>query len=193
MAILLGSTWDSILKFNTHPFLFASPFKIIIFSSIIPSCIPDQNTILSLSYFSIHLFLLKNNSTQNQSYLLQKITNYSYLQKWEWKVSWYSKTASLPKFCSAQQPCCLCHSFLPLPRHSLTPVRLRLIALPVAWVITSKGWPSSACRTFMFFLCGWTIDLANWALSELVFEGTWLWLPNHDYSWFGNPTQCCNW
>ena len=34
------------------------------------------------------------------------------------------------------------------------PERWQPLALPVALVITSNGWPNSACRTLMFFHCG---------------------------------------
>ena len=51
MAILLRNTWVSILKLNTHSFLFENSFKILISSSITILSIPDQNTILSFLIF----------------------------------------------------------------------------------------------------------------------------------------------
>ena len=99
MAILLRSTWGSVFKLNTHLFLFASPFKICIFSGITTSSILYINTIPG-----IQIFLLKNNSMQNYCCLLWPANNSSYCQKRESKVSWCQRTAFLLKFWFAQQP-----------------------------------------------------------------------------------------
>ena len=70
------------------------------------------------------------------------------------------------------------------------PLRLRPITSPVAWVIAYRGWPTSACRTLMSFLCGWVIDLANSALPGPISQRNWTPATKLSGVWFGNPTQC---
>ena len=53
MAILLGSTWSGILKLHSHAFLFASPFKVIIYTSIVTVQIPGQTIILPFKNFHL--------------------------------------------------------------------------------------------------------------------------------------------
>ena len=72
----------------THPFLFASQFKIHIFSGIITMYIPDKDNILSCKFlikpnskFFNEKFYFKNNFIRNFYCLPQPITNASYLQE----------------------------------------------------------------------------------------------------------------
>ena len=46
MAILLRSNWDSIFELHPHPFLFAGPLKINIFSYVVAAQVLDLTIIL---------------------------------------------------------------------------------------------------------------------------------------------------
>ena len=106
----------------------------------------------------------------NQHFLLQLAVNASCFQKWESKVSWCQKSRLFSQNCGVLNRL-FTHSILlafPKAQPSLglnVPVKLKLKAMLAFWVITSEGFPSSACRTFISFYCGWANNFANWALS----------------------------
>ena len=147
MLFLLWSTWFSVLKVNAHPILLARPFKmfiflridiphtlhnnIITFKSLSPTFLFSSLIFLSRDYFKQKVFSSK---ISNQCFLLLKVG-----QRW-------TDVQEQPLFKILE---CLAAFLLSLLILALlkakssqslnTPVRLSLIALPVAWVISSEG------------------------------------------------------
>ena len=71
------------------------------------------------------------------------------------------------------------------------PIRWWPIA-PVAWVITSKGWPSSTCKTIMSFSSGLVIDSPLELYMGQLHVGIQIQLHDHCRFWFGVLMQCCH-